>query len=76
MAGTGSTPRSWRTTPEALSVRVGPLAYVLSGFRAMRGRRTRVTLNLDDEQPLRRRTRTVLVGNSGTLAASCSCRRP
>jgi len=35
--------------------------------RAMRGRRTRVSLTLDDGPPLRRRTRTVLVGNSGTL---------
>ena len=33
----------------------------------MRGRRIRVTLSLDDGPPLRRRTRTVLVGNSGTL---------
>ena len=48
-------------------MRVGPLAYVISGFRAMRGRRTRVSLTLDDEPPLRRRTRTVVVGNSGTL---------
>jgi diacylglycerol kinase family enzyme len=40
---------------------------VISGLRAMRGRRIRVTLTLDDDPPLRRRTRTVLVGNSGTL---------
>jgi len=33
----------------------------------MRGSRTRVTLTFDDGEPLRRRTRTVLVGNSGTL---------
>jgi len=40
---------------------------VISGFRAMRGRRTRVTLTFDEQPPLRRRTRTVVVGNSGTL---------
>ena len=48
-------------------MRVGPLAYIISGLRAMRGRRTRVTLTLDEGEPLRRRTRTVVVGNSGTL---------
>jgi diacylglycerol kinase (ATP) len=56
-----------QNTPEALKVRVGPLAYVISGLRAMRGRRTRVALTLDDGPALRRRTRTVVVGNSGTL---------
>jgi diacylglycerol kinase (ATP) len=67
MAGTGFDAAIMANTPEALKVRVGPLAYVISGFRAMRGRRTRVTLTLDDQPPLRRRTRTVVVGNSGTL---------
>ncbi len=67
MAGTGFDAAIMANTPEALKVRVGPLAYVISGFRAMRGRRTRVSLSLDDQPPLRRRTRTVVVGNSGTL---------
>jgi diacylglycerol kinase (ATP) len=67
MAGTGFDAAIMESTPEALKVRVGPLAYVISGLRAMRGRRTRVTLTLDDGAPLRRRTRTVVVGNSGTL---------
>jgi YegS/Rv2252/BmrU family lipid kinase len=67
MAGTGFDAAIMESTPEALKVRVGPLAYVISGLRAMRGRRTRVTLTLDDGTPLRRRTRTVVVGNSGTL---------
>jgi diacylglycerol kinase (ATP) len=67
MAGTGFDAAIMESTPEALKGRVGPLAYVISGLRAMRGRRIRVTLSLDDEPPLRRRTRTVLVGNSGTL---------
>ncbi|OLT14392.1 hypothetical protein BJF78_02850 [Pseudonocardia sp. CNS-139] len=67
MAGTGFDAAIMQNTPEALKVRVGPMAYVISGLRAMRGRRTRVTLTLDDGPPLRRRTRTVLVGNSGTL---------
>ncbi|WP_219414137.1 diacylglycerol/lipid kinase family protein [Pseudonocardia nigra] len=67
MAGTGFDAAIMQNTPEALKVRVGPLAYVISGLRTMRGRRTRVTLTLDDGEPLRRRTRTVVVGNSGTL---------
>jgi diacylglycerol kinase (ATP) len=67
MAGTGFDAAIMVNTPEALKVRVGPLAYVISGLRAMRGRRVRVTLALDDDPPLRRRTRAVVVGNSGTL---------
>jgi diacylglycerol kinase (ATP) len=67
MAGTGFDAAIMAATPERLKVRVGPLAYVISGLRAMRGRRTRISLTLDDGPPLRRRTRTVLVGNSGTL---------
>ncbi len=67
MAGTGFDADVMANTPEALKGRVGPLAYVVSGLRRMRGRRTRVTLTLDDDPPMRRRTRTILVGNSGTL---------
>lgn len=67
MAGTGFDATIMEATPEALKVRVGTLAYVISGLRAVRGRRTKVTLSLDDGPALRRRTRTVLVGNSGTL---------
>ncbi len=67
MAGTGFDADVMGNTPEALKARVGPLAYVFAGLRAMRGRRTRVTITLDGGPPLRRRSRTVLVGNSGTL---------
>lgn len=67
MAGTGFDAEVMSTTPEALKSRVGPFAYIVSGLRAMRGRRTRVVLQFDGGVQLRRRTRTVLVGNSGTL---------
>jgi len=67
MAGTGFDATVMEATPEALKVRMGTLAYVISGLRAMRGRRIRVSLTFDDGAPLRRRTRTILVGNSGTL---------
>lgn len=67
MAGTGFDAAIVETTPEALKVRVGPLAYIISGLRATRGRRARVTIVLDGEEPLRRSTRMVAVGNTGTL---------
>lgn len=67
MAGTGFDATIMEATPEALKVRMGALAYVISGLRALRGRRIRVSLTFDDGAPLRRRTRTILVGNSGTL---------
>lgn len=67
MAGTGFDADVMANTPEGLKGRVGPFAYVVSGLRAMRGRRTKVVIRIDDGPPMRRRTRTVLVGNSGTL---------
>lgn len=67
MSGTGFDAAIMANTPEHLKGRVGPLAYVYTGLRAMRGHRTRVTLTFDGGRPLRRRSRTVLVGNSGTL---------
>lgn len=67
MSGTGFDAAIMASTPEGLKGRVGPLAYVISGLRAMRGHRTRVTLTFDGGEPVRRRSRTVLVGNSGTL---------
>ena len=67
MAGTGLDATIMESTPEALKGRVGPLAYVISGFRALRGRRARVTIVIDGGEPLRRSTRMVVVGNTGTL---------
>jgi YegS/Rv2252/BmrU family lipid kinase len=67
MAGMGFDAAIMQNTPEALKGRVGPLAYVISGLRGIRGRRTRVALTFDDGPRLERSTRTVVVGNSGTL---------
>jgi diacylglycerol kinase (ATP) len=67
MAGTGLDATIMDSTPEALKGRVGPLAYVISGFRALRGRRARVAITIDGGEPLRRSTRMVVVGNTGTL---------
>jgi diacylglycerol kinase (ATP) len=67
MAGTGLDAMIMESTPEGLKGRVGPLAYVISGLRAVRGRRARVTITIDGGEPVRRSTRMVLVGNTGSL---------
>lgn len=69
MAGTGFDATIMESTPDEMKEKVGRLAYVISGFRAMRGRRARVELTLDGGEPLRRSSRTVVVGNTGTLPA-------
>ena len=67
MAGTGFDATIMQSTPEALKGRVGPWAYIISGLRALRGRRARVSITIDGGPPLRRSTRMVVVGNTGTL---------
>jgi len=67
MAGTGLDAVVMENTGEALKARVGRLAYFISGFGAMFGPQTRLTVAIDDEPPMRRRSRTVVVGNIGTL---------
>ena len=49
-------------SPEDLKGRVGTWAYIISGFRAMRGRRARVSIAIDGAPPLRRSTRMVARG--------------
>lgn len=67
MAGTGFDATVMESTPEELKGRVGTWAYIISGLRAMRGRRARVSITIDGGTPLRRSTRMVVVGNTGTL---------
>ena len=67
MAGTGFDAAIMQSTPEALKGRVGPWAYIISGLRALRGTRARVSIAIDGGLPLRRSTRMVVVGNTGTL---------
>jgi diacylglycerol kinase (ATP) len=67
MAGTGFDATIMESTPEDLKGRVGTWAYIISGFRAMRGTRARVSIAIDGAPPLRRSTRMVVVGNTGTL---------
>jgi diacylglycerol kinase (ATP) len=67
MAGTGLDAAIMENTDEALKARVGRLAYFISGFGAMFAPQTRLTVAIDGGPPMRRRSRTVVVGNIGTL---------
>jgi diacylglycerol kinase (ATP) len=67
MAGLGFDAAMMEGAPERLKAKVGWLAYAVSGLRNLRGPDVRVRLTVDDQPSFRRRVRTVLVGNSGTL---------
>ena len=67
MAGLGFDAAMMRDAPEGLKKKVGWPAYVVSATKHLRGRGIRVTLILDDGEPLHRRVRTVVVGNVGRL---------
>jgi len=67
MAGLGFDAAMMEGAPERLKARVGWLAYALSGLRNLRGPDVRVRITVDEEPSFRRRVRTLLVGNSGTL---------
>lgn len=67
MAGMGFDAEMLAATPEPLKKRIGWLAYVWAGLGRLRDRPIRVTIRLDSAAPIRRRARTVLVGNVGRL---------
>jgi len=67
MAGMGFDAAIMANAPEALKARVGPVAYMISGARQLRGKQARVRLEVDDAEPVNRRVRTVVVGNCGKL---------
>lgn len=69
MAGMGFDAAIMVGAPARLKARVGQLAYFISGVRALKGPRVRITLTLDEGPELRRRVRTVVVGNCGRLLA-------
>jgi len=69
MAGMGFDAQMIGGTSEALKARIGWPAYVFAALRHLRRRRMRVRIRLDGGEPLRRRARTVLVGNVGRLQA-------
>ena len=67
MAGLGFDAEVMATVGHRLKERVGWWAYVVAGTRRLRGRQTKVALQLDDGEVLRRRVRSVIVGNCGEL---------
>jgi diacylglycerol kinase (ATP) len=67
MAGLGFDAEVMASVEPRLKERVGWWAYVVTGLRQLRGRRTKVVLRLDDGEPVTRRMRTVIVGNCGEL---------
>ncbi len=67
MAGMGFDAALLDDASTTLKARIGPLAYVLSALQHLRDRRITFTVRIDDHPPLRRRARSVLVGNVGRL---------
>lgn len=67
MAGLGFDAAIMAGAPEYLKARVGPAAYVVSGFRNLTGPGFRVRVKFDSELEFSRRTRTVVIGNCGRL---------
>jgi diacylglycerol kinase family enzyme len=67
MAGMGFDAALLDDASTTLKARIGPLAYVLSALGHLRDRRMRVQIFLDDRPPVRRRARSVVIGNVGRL---------
>jgi diacylglycerol kinase (ATP) len=67
MAGLGFDAEVMAAAPERLKARVGWAAYVVTGLRHLKGPQFTVAVRLNDEEPIRRRVRSVMVGNVGRL---------
>ncbi|RFS47910.1 diacylglycerol kinase [Micromonospora craniellae] len=67
MAGMGFDAQMLEATSETTKRRIGWPAYVVGAARHLRDRPMRVWISLDDQPPLRRRARSVLVANVGRL---------
>jgi YegS/Rv2252/BmrU family lipid kinase len=67
MAGLGFDAEVMAGTDPQLKERLGWAAYLVSGMGLLRGRRTPVTITVDDGPPQQRRVRAVVVGNCGML---------
>jgi diacylglycerol kinase (ATP) len=67
MAGLGFDADVMAAVSSELKRKMGWFAYVLTGARNLRGRRTRVTLRLDGSEPVLMQVRSVIVGNCGEL---------
>ena len=69
MAGMGFDADMVASASERLKARFGSAAYVWSALQRLEDPPIRVMIRLDDDPPLRRRARTVIVGNVGRLQA-------
>jgi diacylglycerol kinase family enzyme len=67
MAGMGFDAALLEDASTTLKAKVGPIAYVFSAVKHLSDRRMEVEVHLDDRPPLRRRARSVIIGNVGRL---------
>jgi undecaprenyl-diphosphatase len=72
MAGIGLDAEVVAATPRVLKRRAGWLAYAAAGVAHLPGRGERFTVRLDDDEPLARQARCVVVGNAGLLPGGFS----
>jgi diacylglycerol kinase family enzyme len=69
MAGLGMDAMIMTGVNDELKKKVGWVAYVVSGVKALRYSGTKVTITVDDGEPRTFRARTVVIGNVGYLQA-------
>jgi diacylglycerol kinase family enzyme len=72
MAGIGLDAEVVAATPRLLKRRAGWLAYAAAGIVHLPGRGERFAVRLDDDEPLARQARCVVVGNAGLLPGGFS----
>jgi len=67
MAGVGYDAAIMADTVDVLKDRMGWLAYVEAGIRKLPGKPIRATIKVDDKHPVKRRIRSVMIGNCGRI---------
>ena len=67
MAGLGYDAAIMADTVDALKDRMGWLAYVEAGIRKLPGKPVKAKISVDGGEPVRRRIRSVMIGNCGRI---------
>lgn len=67
MAGIGFDAAMMKDAPEAVKAKLGWVAYLISGAKHLRDRSITVGIRIDDQAPITRHVKSVIVGNVGTL---------